>query len=59
MSAQRWTDDTHGRDGSRAYGDLPAFGAARSRARTSLALGAAAVLVAAILGLIALAVVGG
>ncbi|HZV75758.1 MAG TPA: diguanylate cyclase [Conexibacter sp.] len=59
MSAQRRTDDTHGRDGSRAYGDLPAFGAARSRARTSLALGAAAVLVAAILGLIALAVVGG
>ena len=52
-------DDTQGRDRPRAYGEAASAGAARSRARTSVALVAAAVLVLAILGLIALAVVGG
>jgi diguanylate cyclase (GGDEF)-like protein len=59
MSAQRGLDDTHGRDRPRAYGELPSPGAARSRANTNVALGAAAVLALAILGLIALAIVGG
>jgi diguanylate cyclase (GGDEF)-like protein len=59
MSALRGKDDTHGRDRPRAYGEAPPPGAARSQARASIALVAAAVLVLAILALIALAVVGG
>lgn len=59
MSAQKRIDDTHDRDRSRAYGDVPTPGAGRSRARATLALAAAVVLLVAILGLIALAVVGG
>jgi diguanylate cyclase (GGDEF)-like protein len=52
-------DDTHGRDRPRAYGEGPPVGAARSRARTSVALVAAAVLALSILALIALAILGG
>jgi diguanylate cyclase (GGDEF)-like protein len=59
MSAQRGMDDTHGRDRPRAYGEAPPPGAARSQARTSVALGAAGVLVLAILALVVLAIVGG
>ncbi|HET6449600.1 MAG TPA: diguanylate cyclase [Conexibacter sp.] len=59
MSAQIRMDDTHGRDRPRAYGEPPSVGAARSRVHTSVALVAAAVLVLSILGLIALAVLGG
>jgi len=59
MSAKRRMDDTHGRDRPRAYGAPPVGGAGRSRVRTTVALVAAAVLALAILGLIALAIVGG
>jgi diguanylate cyclase (GGDEF)-like protein len=52
-------DDTHGRDRPRAYGEAPPPGADRSQARTGVALAAGCVLALAILGLIALAVVGG
>jgi diguanylate cyclase (GGDEF)-like protein len=59
MSTHRGMDDTHGRERPRAYGEPPTPGAARSRARANVALAAAVVLAAAILGLIALAIVGG
>jgi diguanylate cyclase (GGDEF)-like protein len=59
MSAQRRIDDTHGRERPRAYGEAPTGGASRSRARSAIALGAATVLTVAVIGLIALAVVGG
>ncbi len=59
MSTQRRIDDTHGRERPRAYGEAPIGGAARSGARTGLALAAAGVLTAAVLGLVAIAVVGG
>jgi len=52
-------DDTHGRDRPRAYGEAAPAGAAASRVRTNVALAAAAVLALAILGLIALAILGG
>jgi diguanylate cyclase (GGDEF)-like protein len=52
-------DDTHGRDRPRAYGEGPLPGAARSRVHAGVALVAGAVLVLSILGLIALAIVGG
>lgn len=59
MSAHRGTDDTHGGDRPRAYGEAPPVGAARSRVRAGIALAAAAVLVLAILALIVLAIAGG
>ncbi|HEX7291361.1 MAG TPA: GGDEF domain-containing protein, partial [Conexibacter sp.] len=59
MSARRRMDDTQGRDRPRAYGEAGLPGAARSRTRTSVALGAAAVLALSILGLAVLAAVGG
>jgi diguanylate cyclase (GGDEF)-like protein len=52
-------DDRHGRERSRAYGEASSPGAARSRARAGVAVGAASILGLAILGLVALAVVGG
>jgi diguanylate cyclase (GGDEF)-like protein len=52
-------DDTQGRDRPRAYGEAAAAGAARSQVHTSIALAAAVVLALAILGLVALAIVGG
>ncbi len=52
-------DETHGRDRPRAYGDAPLPGAAGSRARAGIALVAAAILGLALLGLIALVVLGG
>ena len=59
MSAQRRMDDTHGRERPRAYGEAPTSGAGRSRARSGIALTAATVLTAAVLGLIGLAILGG
>lgn len=59
MSAHRGTDDTHGRDRPRAYGEAPPVGAARSRVRAGVALAAGGVLLLAILGLVALAILGG
>jgi diguanylate cyclase (GGDEF)-like protein len=59
MSALRGIDDRQGRERPRAYGEPAPPGAARPRIRMGIALAAAAVLVAAILGLIALAVLGG
>ncbi|MGN6189832.1 MAG: diguanylate cyclase [Conexibacter sp.] len=59
MSARRRMDDTQGRDRPRAYGEAVSVGAAASRVRANVALAAAVVLVLAILGLIALALVGG
>jgi len=52
-------DDTQGRDRSRGYGETPTSGASRSRVRANVALAAGVVLVLAILGLVALAIVGG
>jgi diguanylate cyclase (GGDEF)-like protein len=59
VSAHSGTDDTHGRDRPRAYGEAPSAGAAPSRARLGVALVAGAVLALAILALVALAVLGG
>jgi diguanylate cyclase (GGDEF)-like protein len=52
-------DERQSRDRPRAYGEAASAGAVRSRVHTRVAITAAAVLVLAILGLIALAIVGG